>query len=61
VHGRTRHQGGGKRTGKWPANFEWIRAVKEALPIPVISNGNVRCYEDLFESMRATGCDGVMR
>uniref|UniRef100_A0A7S4URN9 DUS-like FMN-binding domain-containing protein n=2 Tax=Guillardia theta TaxID=55529 RepID=A0A7S4URN9_GUITH len=60
VHGRTRVQGGGKRTGRWPANWEWIRAVKQALDIPVISNGNIRTHRDIEECLAATGADGVM-
>ena len=34
VHGRTRSQGGGRRTGKWPANWGWISAVKRAVRRP---------------------------
>ena len=61
VHGRTRRQGGGKRTGKWPANWGWIAAVKRALPIPVISNGNLRHHTDIAQCLEATGADGIMR
>jgi len=60
VHGRTRIQGGGKRTGRWPANWEWVRAVKQALDIPVISNGNIRNHRDVQNCLAATGADGVM-
>lgn len=55
VHGRTRSQ-----YFKGAANAEAIRRVKEALRIPVIGNGDVRCAADALRLMRETGCDGVM-
>ena len=60
VHGRTRDGGGGKRTGKWPANWDWIRHVKQHLAIPVVSNGNIRAYQDIRECLAFTGADCVM-
>ncbi|KAJ1487744.1 dihydrouridine synthase-domain-containing protein [Baffinella frigidus] len=61
VHGRTRHQGGGARTGKWLANWDWIRNVQEAVRVPVVANGNIRYHSDLAECLAATaGCVGVM-
>lgn len=57
VHGRCRDQTG-KTAG--PASWEAIRAVKEALHIPVIANGNIYSREDALECLRVTGCDGVM-
>ena len=64
VHGRTRYQGGGSKTvGKDQENLaSWphIAAIKEAVPVPVIANGNVPNKEALSEILEATGCDGVM-
>ena len=60
VHGRTRHAGGGRRTAAQLANWAWIRAVREAVGIPCISNGNIRHAEDVSACFAATGCDGVM-
>ena len=59
VHGRTRNDGGGW-CGRNPADWHVIRAVKEALKIPVISNGNIRSLEDAQACLAFTGCDAVM-
>jgi tRNA-dihydrouridine synthase len=60
VHGRTRGGGGGKRTGKWLANWDWIRSVKLAVSIPVVSNGNIRVHRDIESCLQHTGADCVM-
>ena len=60
VHGRTRHAGGGRRTAAQLANWAWIRAVKESVGIPCVSNGNIRHADDVRDCFAATGCDGVM-
>lgn len=55
VHGRTKEQlySG---TADWTA----IRAVKQAVHIPVIGNGDVRSVQDCLAMYAQTGCDLVM-
>jgi len=55
LHARTREQG---YTGE--ARWEWIAAVKDAVSIPVIGNGDVRTPEDAAAMVEATNCDAVM-
>ena len=61
VHGRTRHDKG-KTGSKCRALADWgkIAAVKSALRIPVVGNGNVRVRSDAEAMLRDTGCDAVM-
>ena len=37
-----------------------MRVLKETVDVPVVSNGNVRTWEDVQENRRTTGADGVM-
>lgn len=55
VHGRTRAQG---YSGK--ADWSIIKAVKEAVSIPVIGNGDVTSPELAKKMLDETGCDAVM-
>ena len=55
VHGRTREQ---FYSGK--ADWEIIRAVKNAVKIPVIGNGDVFSAEDAKKLFETTGCDAIM-
>ena len=55
VHGRTAAQG---YSGL--ADWSAIKAVKEAVTIPVIGNGDVTSAADAARMMGETGCDAIM-
>jgi tRNA-dihydrouridine synthase B len=55
LHGRTRACGYGGR-----AEYETIRAVKRAVAIPVVANGDIDSPEKAREVLAATGADAVM-
>jgi tRNA-dihydrouridine synthase B len=55
VHGRTREQG-----YKGRAEYDTIAAVKAAVRIPVVANGDIRSPENARDVLAATGADAVM-
>lgn len=55
VHGRTRSQ---FYSGE--ADWDIIRAVREAVPVPVLGSGDVRTPRDAAAMLEYTGCSGVL-
>jgi tRNA-dihydrouridine synthase B len=55
VHGRSREQFYSGR-----ADWDCIKAVKQALSVPVIGSGDVFSAEDAVRMLEYTGCDAVM-
>lgn len=55
IHGRTREQ---YYSGK--ADLDIIKAVKEAVSIPVIGNGDIVDMESAKRMFEYTNCDGIM-
>ena len=55
VHGRTRCQ-------FYDGNADWtaIRAVKQAVSIPVVVNGDIRSFDDCVRALALSGADAVM-
>jgi tRNA-dihydrouridine synthase B len=55
VHGRTREQGYGGS-----AEYDTIAAVKRAVRIPVVANGDIATPEQARHVLAATGADAIM-
>jgi tRNA-dihydrouridine synthase B len=55
VHGRTREQG-----YKGHAEYDTIAAVKQAVRIPVVANGDIDSPEKARDVLAATGADALM-
>jgi len=55
VHGRTREQG-----YKGAAEYDTIAAVKAAVQIPVVANGDITSPEKARAVLQATGADAIM-
>jgi tRNA-dihydrouridine synthase B len=55
VHGRTREQG-----YKGDAEYDTVAAVKAALHIPVVANGDIDSARKAEQVLRLTGCDALM-
>ena len=55
VHGRTREQG-----YKGDAEYDTVAAVKSAVQIPVVANGDITTPEKAKAVLQATGADAIM-
>lgn len=55
VHGRTREQG-----YRGEAEYETVAAVKNAVSVPVVANGDIDTPQKAHCVLRATGADAVM-
>jgi len=55
VHARTRADG-----YRAPARWEQLAAIREAVPVPLVANGDIRSAADYVECRRISGCEDAM-
>jgi tRNA-dihydrouridine synthase B len=55
VHGRTRCQ-----FYKGDADWDAVRAVRDAISVPLVVNGDITSYDDAVDALTASGADAVM-
>ena len=55
VHARTKREG-----YKAPAHWEYVDAIRRALPIPVTANGEIWDHQDALTCASVSGCDALM-
>ncbi len=55
VHARTKREG-----YKAPAHWEYVDAIRRALPIPVTANGEIWDHADALACAQVSGCDTLM-
>jgi nifR3 family TIM-barrel protein len=55
IHGRTRAQA---YSGE--ADWDYIKAVKDSSPIPILGNGDLTSASKAVNKLKESGCDGVM-
>ncbi|MGB1263649.1 MAG: tRNA dihydrouridine synthase DusB, partial [Cognaticolwellia sp.] len=55
VHGRTRND-----FYKGNAEYDTIKAIKQAVNIPVVANGDITCAEKAVQVLNYTGADAIM-
>jgi len=55
VHARTKEQG-----YRPPAHWEWVAAIRQAVDVPVVANGEVWTVDDWRRCRAVSGCDDVM-
>ncbi len=55
VHARTKVEG-----YRPPAHWHWIAAIRQAVSIPVVANGEIWTVDDFIRCQDVSGCDRVM-
>ncbi|CAE7700506.1 DUS1L [Symbiodinium microadriaticum] len=58
VHGRRLESEKARRDG--PADLLAVAELRAKLSLPVLSNGNVRCAQDVTDNLKFTSCEGIM-
>jgi len=57
IHGRTKEE---KKQFIGKCDWDTIRAIREAVDVPVIANGGIGRFEDIQKCLDVTKCHGVM-